>query len=226
MATDLNRVFDYSLNGQIPTITARAQAKITAHIIVDKDDWGDSFSTTFISEVKEFYSRKQGHKCGYCRTRITPDGYTEPVEHITPRKLKPNWMFVIHNLVVSCGGCNSNKGTDNVLTSNENAYGNNDVNCPADSANYRIFNPHFDQWSDHFEIEEGYFLKPKPNTKGPYTYSLCGMKRYHIVVDYMFQQNIRKPFSNKILISRIRKEKDVAKKAILKQALETILNSI
>ena len=223
---DLNKVLDYSLNGQVPTITARAQAKIDAHIIVDKDDWGKSFSKDFIGEVKQFYSRMQGHKCGYCRSRITPDGYTEPVEHITPRKLKSNWMFVKHNLVISCGGCNSNKGTHNILRNNENTYGNIPANCPAASIEYRIFNPHYDKWSDHFEVENDIFLKPKPNTKGPYTYWLCDMKRYHIIVDYHFQQNLRKPFTSRMLTLRIRIEKDEERKEILKGALDAIVNSI
>jgi len=222
---DLNKILDYSLNGHVPNISGNAQAKVDAHIIVDKDDWGKSFSQDFIGEVKEFYSRKQGQKCAYCRTRITPDGYTEPVEHITPRMLKPHWMFVKHNLVVSCGGCNSNKGTDNVLVNNENTYGDNPPNCPNNSLDYRIFNPHHDKWSDHFEVEDGCFLKPRPNTKGPYTYSQCGMKRYHIIVEYIFQLNIRKPISARTLNARIRKEKDDTKIAVLKKALETIVDS-
>jgi uncharacterized protein (TIGR02646 family) len=223
---DLNKLFDYSLNGHVPTISANAQAKIDAHVIVDKDDWGDSFSLDYISEVKKSYTRKQGHKCAYCRTRITPDGYTEAVEHITPRKLKPYWMFVKHNLVISCGGCNSKKMTKNVLVNNENTYGNNPANCPDNSADYRIFNPHHDKWSEHFEIEDNYFLKPKSNTKGPYTYTELGMKRYQVVLDYLFQQNIRKQFSFKILNARIRKEKDEDKKAILKTALDSIIDTI
>lgn len=223
---DLNKTFDYSLNGQVPNVSARAQAKIDAHIIVDKDDWGDSFSKDFISEVKEFYSQKQGHKCAYCRTRITPNGYTEPVEHITPRLLKPYWMFVKHNLVVSCSGCNSFKDTKNVLVNNANTYGNNPANCPNNSGDYKIFNPHHDKWGEHFEIEDRFFLKPRPNTKGPYTYKECGMMRYHIVLDYLFQENIRKPFSFKILNQRIRKEKDTTKIANLKKAYEVIENSL
>jgi hypothetical protein len=223
---DLNRILDYSLNGHVPTITINAQAKINSHIIVDEADWGKSFSKDFIGELKEIYARKQGHMCGYCRSRITPDGYTEPVEHITPRILKPNWMFVTYNLVVSCGGCNSFKGKDNVLRNNENTYGNNPGNCPNNSIEYRIFNPHYDKWSDHFEIEDGYFLKPRANTKGPYTFNLCGMKRYQIILEYLFQQRVRNPASIRILILKIRKEKDQGRKAILNQAMEAIKDSI
>ncbi|QBJ85477.1 hypothetical protein DDI74_04030 [Chryseobacterium gleum] len=223
---DLNKILDYSLSGYSLIISATAQTKINNHIIVDKDDWGKSFSLGFIDEFKTFYSRKQGHKCAYCRTKITPDGYTEPVEHITPRLLKPNWMFVIHNLVVSCSGCNSNKKTDNVLRNNENTYGHNAADCPNNSIEYRIFNPHYDKWSDHFEIEDSYFLKPKPDTKGPYTYTKCGMNRYNIVLDYLFSEKVRGPISAKILTARIRKEKDPKKVENLKKALNCVIDTI
>jgi len=223
---NLNKLYDYSLVGNVPPISANAQTKIDNHNIVDKDDWGKSFSKDFISELKEYYAQKQGHKCAYCRSRITPDGYTEPVEHITPRKLKPHWMFVKNNLVVSCGGCNSFKGEDNVLRNNEETYGHNAISCPSNSIEYRIFNPHYDRWSDHFEIEDKYFIKPKANTKGPFTYSTCGMNRYQIILDYLFSQNIRTQFSQKALTSRIRKEKNGKKKEALLKALETIKNSI
>ncbi len=223
---DLNKTFDYTLIGQVPDVSDAAQSKIDAHIIVDKDDWRNSFSLDFIDQVKVFYSRKQRHKCGYCRSSITPDGYTEPVEHITPRLLKPNWMFVLHNMVVSCGGCNSFKKSENVLRSDIHTYGDNAANCPNNSFDYFIFNPHHDKWSEHFEIEDGYFLKPRPNTKGPYTYLKCGMKRYHIVLDYLFQQKVRKPFSFRILNARIRKERDIKIIENLKKAYETIENSL
>ena len=46
---DLNKILDYDLIGKQPPISAAAQAKIDCHVIVDKDDWGDSFSKDFIS---------------------------------------------------------------------------------------------------------------------------------------------------------------------------------
>jgi uncharacterized protein (TIGR02646 family) len=223
---DLNKAYNYSLSGKVPDISVNAQLKIDNHQIVDKDDWGKSFSKDFIKELKEFYSQKQGHKCAYCRSRITPNGYTEPVEHITPRKLKPHWMFVKHNLVVSCGGCNSFKGDDNILRNNENTYGHNPINCPNTNIEYRIFNPHYENWSDHFDIEDRYFIKPKANTKGPFTYRKCGMNRYQIVLDYLFSHNVRNQISLKVLTARIRKEKNNEKNDALMKALETIKNTI
>jgi len=223
---DLIKFLDYDLIGQVPTISTNAQSKVNGHLIVDKEDWTKSFCDDFKLETKIFYARRQGQKCAYCRIKIHTDGYTEPLEHITPRELKPYWMFVQHNLVVSCGGCNSTKRDKNMLRQHENTYGNLPANCPNNSNEYFIFNPHFDQWSDHFEIEDKYFLKPKPNTKGPFTYKYCGLHRYHIIVDYLFQMRVREPFSFKILSARIRKTKDPKRLEVLKRALESIKESL
>jgi len=52
------------------------------------------------------------------------------------------------------------------------------------------------------------------------------MKRYHIILDYLFQEKIRKPFSFRILNARIRKEKDDDIIKNLKKAYEVIENSL
>jgi len=222
---DLNKELDYTLAGKVPTITAAYQSKIDSHQIIDKECWSGNFCNDFKQEVKKFYARRQGHKCAYCRVRINPDGYTDPIEHITPRKLKPFWMFVLHNLVVSCGGCNSSKSDDNVLVNPPNSYGHNKGQCCDKASDYNVFNPHFDKWSDHFEVENDCFLKPKPNTKGPFTYQLCNMYRYHIVVDYLGQLSMHKPQSSKLINRQLRKEKNPDKIASLKLALECILET-
>lgn len=219
---DLNKILDYDLIGKQPTISAAAQAKIDGHVIVDKDDWGDSFSKDFIKEAKTFYARRQNIKCGYCRKSINIDGSGNAVDHITARIRKPHWMFVLHNLVVVCDNCNSKKTDKNVLINNHTTYGDLPANCPNSANDYHIFNPHYDKWSNHFEVEDGYFLKPKTNTKGPFTYTECGMNSYLIIVDYLFQQKVRQPNSRRILAQRIRKEKDPRKIEVLKEALDCI----
>jgi len=219
---NLIKILDYDLIGYNPNISVSAQTKLNNHIIVDKDDWGKSFCKDFKDEFKPKTSRKQKRKCMYCRTTINVDGSGNAIEHITPRVRKPNWMFVTHNLAVACDNCNSSKGTDNVLIRPDNTYGDNDINCPSNSNEYHIFNPHFDKWSDHFEIENEYFLKAKPNTKGPATYDYCNMHRYHIIIDYLDQLKIREPFSFRILNKRIRKEKNAERLTGLKNALQYI----
>lgn len=224
---DLNKVLDYSLIGLAPSVPAAAQAKIDAHIIVDHNDWGDSFSKDFISEVKKYYTRKQARRCAYCRSIINYDGYAEAVEHLTARQNKPHWMFVLHNLTVSCTGCNSSKGTKNMLRNGINTYGHTPANCPTGTVEYLCFNPHIDRWSDHFEVEDGFMLITKRNTKGPFTYKELNMKRYNVILDYIDQLQFRlKNDSFKILNKRIRKEKNPEILAALKKAIDTIEQTI
>jgi uncharacterized protein (TIGR02646 family) len=213
-------LLDFDLIGYNAEISDRAQEKIDDHVIVNKDDWNLGFCDNFKDEFKPQTARKQEHRCAYCRVTINVDGNANPIEHITPRKLKPYWMFVQHNLVVACANCNSSKGDDNMLSSHENTYGNNSEHCPDDTIEYNIFNPHFDRWSDHFEIIDRVFLKVKPNTKGPFTYKKCGMNRYILIVNYIFQLNLNGPISKRILTQRLRKEKDLDKINVIKEALK------
>lgn len=217
---DLNKILDYSFQGNIPTISASSQLKIDNHIIVDKNCWGKSFMQDFYKETKLYFVGKQKTKCAYCRTTINIKGSGNAIEHITARDNKPNWMFVLHNLVVSCDNCNSSKGTKEMLRTGYNTYGNLPANCPDDSNSYYIFNPHRDKWSDHFKIEDGYFLKPIPNTKGPFTYKELGMNRDLVLIDYMRQNQLREYNSIRILNRRIKNEKDEIRLQTLKSALE------
>lgn len=225
---NLNIILDYNLIGQRPKISAATQLKVDQHVIINNRCWGSSksYMSDFYKETKTYYAGKQRTRCAYCRTTINIKGSGNAIEHITARDNKPNWMFVLHNLVVSCDNCNSSKGTKDVLVKGHNTFGNLPANCPDDSESYYLFNPHRDKWSDHFEIEDGYFLKPKPNTKGPFTYKELGMNRDLIVIDYMRQNQVREPYSIRILNKRIKNEKDTKKLEILKSALEHFKNLI
>lgn len=217
---DLSKILDYNLIDKKPTITPAAQLKINNHPIIDKNCWGKSFMQNFYKETKTYYTRKQGTKCAYCRTTINIKGSGNAVEHLTARDNKPNWMFVLHNLVVSCDNCNSSKGIKEMLINGHRTYGDLPANCPDDSNSYYLFNPHHDNWGEHFEIEDSFFLKPKPNTKGPFTYKELGMNRDLIVIDYMRQNNVRERNSIRFLNQRIRKEKNSDRLNVLMSALE------
>ena len=106
-----------------------------------------------------------------------------------------------------------------MLVNNINTYGHLPANCPNDSVSYHLFNPHHDKWSDHFEIEDGYFLKPKTNTKGPFTYKELGMNRDLIIINFMTQQQVRVPNSIRAITKRIRNEKNEDRLEVLKEAL-------
>ncbi|KGL61924.1 hypothetical protein [Polaribacter sp. Hel1_85] len=221
----LSKLLDYTLVNKTYNILADEQLTINNNPTYLKEDWDKSVFTTLKGNIRKHYGRRQNRKCAYCRLTINPDAYGNAIEHIMPRKHKPQWMFVQHNLTVACIGCNSSKGSDNTMISHENNYGHNANHCPSNSNEFKIFNPHFDKWSDHFEIQDKFFLVPKPNTKGPATYKFCNMHRYQIVLDYIDVLNSRKK-SFKSITGRLRKEKRNYVKVELEKAKESILDFI
>lgn len=222
----LEKIIDYSLIGKAYSVLPAEQTILDNNPTYSIEDWEKSGFYRLKSNIRKHYGRRQRRKCGYCRMTINPDAYGNPIEHIMPRIKKPQWMFVQQNLVVSCVGCNSSKGIDNTLVRHENNYGHSPAHCPQNSAEFKIFNPHFDKWSEHFRIEDDFFLVPIPNSKGPYTYKKCNMHRYVIILDYRDQINMRDKKSYTILTQRLRKEKDPLRKAALEEAKETILDMI
>lgn len=222
----LERILDYTLIGKSYVITAAEQTSLDDNPTYLNTDWEKSCFSNLHGNIRKYYGRKQRRRCGYCRVLISPDGYSNPIEHIMPRIKKPQWMHVPYNLVVSCAGCNSSKGSDNTMRQHENNYGHTPNHCPTVSQEYKIFNPHFDRWSDHFTIEDGFFLVPKPDSKGPDTFKFCNMHRYTIIIDYRDTLNVREQISFNTITQRIRKEKDLIKKEHLELAKNYILEMI
>ena len=191
-------ILDFSLIDKTYNVLPEEQTVLNNNPTYLNTDWDTSVFYSLKQNIRKHNGRRQRRRCGYCRVIINPDAYGNPIEHITPRIKKPQWMFVQHNLVVSCIGCNSSKGDKNVLVRSEHHYGHDAVHCPDQGTEYLLFNPHFDKWSDHFTIEDEFFLVPIPNTKGPYTFNKCGMNKYTIILDYRDQVGMRENKSFKI----------------------------
>lgn len=221
----LDKILDYSLKDKTYQVKNEEQIILNANPAYLKDDWEKSCFKGLKSNVRKHYARRQNRKCAYCRITISPDGSGNAIEHIMPRIKKPQWMFVQHNLSIACINCNSSKGIKNTMIQHENNYGHSPNHCPAVTNEFKIFNPHFDKWSDHFEIQDDFFLVPKPNTKGPDTYKFCNLHRYIIVLDYIDELSVRKK-SFKSITKRLRKEKRPFVKEQLELAKESILEMI
>ena len=215
-------ILKYNLIGKTYPITqAEIDTVSNNGPTLDKDDWYKSCFKTIKSDIKVHYARKQKRRCAYCRTLINVDGYDEAIEHILPRNHRPQWMFVQQNLVIACKGCNSSKGPKDTMNPHVNHFGHLPANCPVSSIDFKIFNPHFDTWEDHFTIEDNFFLSTKANSKGPYTYKELNMHRYHIIIDYIDQLSLRAD-SYKSITKRIRKVKDKKKQEEMKKAIESL----
>lgn len=96
------------------------------------------------ASLRSEVARRANFRCEYCLTSEADSVVTFEVDHIFSRK--HGGPTVLENLAYTCIICNRSKGSD-IAT-----------------ADYRqrkltpLFNPRSDQWSDHFEIDDGEIL--------------------------------------------------------------------
>lgn len=150
-----------------------------------KEDWTNDIYEFIKTDIKRQYLLDQNDRCCYCRTSIEPDGNYEPLEHIVAKSDKPEWMFEPRNLAASCDPCNNPKNAINVLVDNYNS-----PKFPNNSNQFKIFNPHFDSWGDHFKIENEIFLVCKNTEKAKFTYKHCHLWRYSIPIKFAKENSI------------------------------------
>ncbi|MCH2231662.1 MAG: HNH endonuclease [Crocinitomicaceae bacterium] len=195
----LNHKFKYTLKGKTYTPTAQ-EFRLIYDSKVDSTYWNTKQGAykKYKNELKKAHYFGQKMRCAYCRKRLRADGYWEDLDHIVAQSKKGNWIYYPKNLIVTCLPCNRLKNADPTL-SNQNA-----KRFPLHSLGFRIFNPHFDNWEDHFVIEKGIFLKGIPQTKGPDTYNFCNLHRMDIIIDYADEQRIWNVKTMRRLTHRLR----------------------
>jgi len=99
--------------------------------------------------IREHYMKAQNYRCAYCRIdKKEAHGMVWDVEHILPKSLYPAFLFEPNNLSLVCKDCNTAKGDVEVLRKPNKRL----KNIPCDQQDYLIVHPHFDTYSDHFEI--------------------------------------------------------------------------
>lgn len=145
--------------------------------------------------IKEHYSILQEDVCCYCKINLRHGGYGEPIEHIVPKKDRPQWMFLPINLALSCYPCNTKKNADNTLSVNGLA----SVDYPEDHTGFSIYHPHFDNWIEHIVEFRDFFLLPISD-KGRETFSVCELYRLNLPLDKAKQRNWQEePFRTQVI---------------------------
>ena len=128
--------------------------------------------------VKQHYLDEQGFRCAYCRmVKKERHGATWDVEHILPKSIFPQFLFEPENLAAACKECNSHKDACQVLASNST----NQKQYPTNKNAYLIMHPHYDKFSDHFELTEvegKRRLRAKNGGKAKATYIACNFIRF------------------------------------------------
>ena len=200
---DLNEEFDFYINEPY-SFTEDDELIVKSHIPEKADDWGNSHYENVKQKIKRDHLLKQNDRCAYCRKYIEPDGKYEPIEHIVAKSIKPKWMLEVKNLIVTCDHCNNIKNDENTLKeefkSNEK--------FPNSSDAFTIFNPHYDKWSEHFNIENDIFLTAKPDSKGSNTIKICKLFRYHVPINNARELSMKKSDSFINIIHRMYEIKD------------------
>jgi uncharacterized protein (TIGR02646 family) len=141
----------------------------------NSNDWFKPIFIRVKANVKKHFCVQQKRKCVYCKTELNSRCHSEHIEHVVNRALKPAWMFEPFNLGVSCGQCNTQKGEYNTLKPHLRV--DNLAVLPHGKQHYNIVHPHFDNYDEHLEIEDEYYIKAKTVTKGEATIDMCKLWR-------------------------------------------------
>lgn len=175
--TNLNNQLDYSLKNKAyrPSL---AELRLIYLPTITKSDWSKPAYQNYKESLKKSHYFNQGKRCAYCRLKLRIDAYWDELDHVVPQSIKGEWIFYPKNLVTSCKPCNSLKKATDTRSNPSNPL------FPLNSKGFNVFNPHFDTWSDHFEIIKRIFLRGKAGTKGPATYNKYHLYRYQITLGY------------------------------------------
>lgn len=196
---NLNKKYNYTLKGK-----TFKPSKIQFNLIYNSDvnsvNWNKKPKDylTYTKQLKIEHYFGQIRRCAYCRTQLRSDAYWEDLDHVVPQSIREQWMFYPKNLIATCLPCNRLKNAENTLF-NPNA-----TRFPLHSKGFTIFNPHFDNWSDHFRIEKGIFIKGIAGTKGPKTYTYCELFRTDVILYYSDEQRIFSVFTMRRLTHRLK----------------------
>ncbi|TOH24941.1 hypothetical protein CGI85_24100, partial [Vibrio parahaemolyticus] len=71
----------------------------------------DSIKENLIADLRP----KQNNKCCYCKSELGFDIKAVDIEHILPKSKHEKFTFHPKNLALSCPGCNTSKGSKEVV---------------------------------------------------------------------------------------------------------------
>ncbi|MFF1830496.1 HNH endonuclease [Paenarthrobacter sp. NPDC058040] len=135
--------------------------------------WSDDEVSSIRIEIKKHYIRAQKFKCPYCgREYPTTNASVWDAEHVIPKKICPEFMFVAQNLAAACKDCNISKKDVEVRVNPKRK------TFPTRSEDYTIVHPHFDILDDHIG-SMGPIYYPL-SSKGAETIFRCNLGRFTI----------------------------------------------
>lgn len=146
-------------------------AAYDAGSVKDAARWSHDDLNGVRREIKQHYIAEQEYLCCYCGLPNPANhGRDWDVEHITPRKLHPEFMFTPQNLAVACHECNGHKGSkETLIDPSAPTY-------PLTTDDFLIVHPHFDDWKDHILRDD--LTYASFTEKGKWTIKECNLSRF------------------------------------------------
>jgi hypothetical protein len=198
---DLNKSYAYNVIAVYNPIADEANA-INSFVIHVKKNWDSRKNgiVSFKNSMRIHLEPRQKERCAYCRQYLQASGKGEHLDHIVAKDDRPQWLFKPMNLILSCSGCNVPKHVTKVLYSPFNRRTN---RYPISSTAFKIFNPYYDKWKDHFFVDDEIFIQAKQNSKGDFTIKTCELFRHQVVINNTRELRMKKTSSKKKLTHRI-----------------------
>lgn len=129
------------------------------NIIKGETDWKKAALQPIKDDIRDYLYQINDNKCYFCKSKIDNATNNETIEHIISKDKCPNFTFKPENLTMACSDCNRIKNDDDVLNSSINNPENLDFyNYPSQSNDYIIVHPYFDEYFDHIDIDEIFYL--------------------------------------------------------------------
>jgi len=169
-----------------PYILSSEEIRTIKNHFKDEKDWTnrkfDEFRSNLIADLRV----KQNNKCCYCKWDLGFDIKNVDIEHIIPKSIYSQFTFNPKNLALSCPGCNTSKGTKNVLHKPIKQY-------TRSGSNIMIVHAHFDDYEECIEIHEGAIYEALDDDgKGCDTIKICKLHRMKKVLTKMRKVNTQK----------------------------------
>ena len=126
------------------------------------------------------FTRFQGSFCCYCAIELANHQGKYDLDHVVAKDGRSQVVFALENLALSCGPCNTNKSNKKSTTS----LGQDQDAVPLGGAHYLLVHPHYDKWTDFFEVDQYRRVNPKysgPDLKARNTIELCGIDKLNAI---------------------------------------------
>lgn len=137
-----------------------------------------------LKEVRRFirnhYRKEQGGLCAYCKNAVSLHSAMNcHVEHVVPKSLYKDFIFIAKNLCVICADCNEIKSNQEACGEISDTLENGEFRklYPRSSNAFKIVHPHFDDYDSHIK-RLGPFYYLDRSDKGSFTITVCKLNRH------------------------------------------------